>query len=341
MIEIRELNNTSFTDVQYKEFLHEFNKERTEYKYKQYEWYKKWQKYKVAVAIIDGHLVGQSTAYTCSAYCSGNILPLSWGCDAFVLPQYRGLGLGKKLQKYLHEHTENFSSAGYTALNGIIKRKCGAKEILQNDFVYYPFSNLLNFIIRKGTKKIFKKELNIHLCKTPFYYFINYKKIEGFEMQIEKYETILEEVLPFIDHVLKSQYDFFVIRDRNYMRWKYVENPTMTYKLMTVRKSKKLIAVIFFTDISSCLLSGINLVYCKLLDSIIIKDCGFTQKDALLSIMKYWKSQKVHLDGIVSMFNVHYIGKLGFKRPMLSTLANLKISSHYMAYSDQDLEQMH
>ena len=341
MTEVQLLDATPFTASQYKNFLYEFYKGRTEYKWKQYEWYQLHGNYTVVVAVVDGKLAGQSTGYACKVYCSGSVLSITWGCDTFVLPQYRGLGLGKKLQKYLHDHTTNFSSAGYTPLNGIIKRKCGAKELCVNDFVYYPVSNLLNFAVRKLIKKKFKKEINVCSCGFPLYYYLNWKKAKNFEFQIEKYEEISGEVIPFMEKALQSQYDFYVIRDKDYMQWKYVENPTMDYKLLTVRKGGVLIAVIFFTDVELCTLGGIKLYHCKLLDSIIMKDCGFTQKDALLAVIKYWKSKHVHLDGVASMFSVPYIGRVGFKRPMLSMLQGEKITAPYMAYSDQDLEQMH
>lgn len=339
-IEIKRLEDTSFTESEYYQLLQEFNGNRTEYKYEQYEWYRKHGKYLVAVAIMDGKLAGQATSYVCNVFCNGTKLPISWGCDTFVLPQYRGLGLGKKLQEYLHEHTENFSSAGYTPLNGIIKRKCGAKELFVNDFVYYPVSNLFHFAFKKLGKKWLKKNLELPPCSFPLYYYLNKKRIKGFKVSIEEYDNISDEVLTFMETTLRSQHDFYVIRDKEYMQWKYVENPSMTYRMLTVRKADVLCGVIFFTDVASCALSGINLRHCKLLDSILVDDCGFTQKDALISVMQYWISQHIQIDGIASMFNVSYLGKVGFKRAMLSTLQNVKIHSPYIAYSDQDLEQM-
>lgn len=342
MSQIKLLEETSFTASQYRDFLREFNADRTEFKWKQYEWYRKHGKYVVVVAVVDGQLAGQATAYVCNVFCNGVILPISWGCDTFVLPQYRGRGLGKMLQKYLHEHVENFSSAGYSPLNGIIKRKCGAQELFVNDFVYYPVSNLINFAVRKLLQKEFCKDIIIPSCSFPIYYYLNCKKRSSeFDVWIERYEDVSEEIISFMKQTLQSQYDFYVVRDKAYMQWKYVENPSMTFKMMTVRKNGCIMGVIFFTDITLCPLSGVKLRHCKLLDSIIVKNCGFSQKDALLSVIRYWKSQRVHLDGIVSMCSVPYIGRVGFKRSMLSTLRNVKITAPYMSYSDQDLEQMY
>ena len=275
---IEELENSSFSLLQYKKFLHEFYGSRIEYKSEQFEWYRKQGNYIVVIAIVDGKIAGQATAYTCKAYISGSILPISWGCDTFVLPQYRGLGLGKRLQKYLHENTVNFSSAGYTPLNGIIKRKCGSHILFTNSFVYYPVSNLVNFALRKIVQKRVNVNLRLPLCKFPFYYYLN--------------------------------------------------------------KNKQLLATIFFTDVFLSVLSGIRLYYCKVLDSIIEKDSGFTQLDALLCVMRYWKERHVYVDGIASTFDVRYWGKVEFKRPMLSMLHDVRVNSPYLAYSDQDLEQM-
>lgn len=337
---IEELKNSSFSLLQYKKFLHEFYGSRIEYKSEQFEWYRKQGNYIVVIAIVNGKIVGQATAYTCKAYISGSILPISWGCDTFVLPKYRGLGLGKKLQEYLHEHATNFSSAGYTPLNGIIKRKCGAHILFTDSFVYYPVSNLINFALKKIAQKKANINLRLPLCKFPFYYYLNKKRKKHFDIQIERYEEISDEVLSFMEHTLHSQYDFYIVRDKEYMQWKYLENPSMTYRLLTVRKNEKLLATIFFTDVFCSVLSGIRLHYCKVLDSIIAKDCGFTQLDSLLCVMKYWKAQHVYVDGIASLFDVCYWGKVGFKRPMLSMLHGVKVNSPYIAYSDQDLEQM-
>lgn len=340
-IQILPLSSTSFTEKEYFSFLQEYYVDRADYKYNsQIRWYRNNQYYLVVVAVVDGNLAGQTTAYSCEAYFAGEIQNISWSCDTFVLHQYRGLGLGKGLQKYLHEHTVNFSSAGYTPLNGIIKRKCGAKELFENSFIYYPVSNLFNFGIRKLLLKYLKKDYKIKSCDFPLYYYLNYRKSKGFDIKVELSGNIPEEIFPFIENTLRLQYDFYVKRDRGYMQWKYKDNPTMTYKLLTVKRNGLLVATVFFTDVFEYKLSEVTLRYCKILDSIIAPNMAFTQRDALLEIMRYFQSHSLKVDGIASMMNVGYIGKIGFKRSMLSTYERKKITSPYMAYSDQDLEQM-
>ena len=52
--------------------------------------------FRLVVAKLDGELIGQASAYKVNAVINGKEEPLYWSCDTFLLPQSRGLGIGKK-----------------------------------------------------------------------------------------------------------------------------------------------------------------------------------------------------------------------------------------------------
>lgn len=54
---------------------------------------------RVIVAIIDGKMVGQASAYRVKAIIEGKEQPFYWGCDTFLLPESRGVWYGKTLAK--------------------------------------------------------------------------------------------------------------------------------------------------------------------------------------------------------------------------------------------------
>ena len=91
-------------------------------------------------------MVGQASAFKVTAIIEGKEQALYWGCDTFLLQEYRGYGIGKTLQKIMHETCPNFSSAWYSPINGIIKRKCGCFDLMELRFTYYPVSYFMGMM---------------------------------------------------------------------------------------------------------------------------------------------------------------------------------------------------
>ncbi len=341
MVEVRFLSDEEFYSVKYRNFVKEFHQSRADRKIKQFEWYRQYKDYVTAIVVLDGSYAGQASAYACEVNIRGLRRTIYWGCDTFVLSRYRGHGFGKKLQKYLYDNIELFVSAGYSKINGIIKRKCGAVEVWGNTFCYYAVSNFVQFLISKCSLILFKKNIAHKISFFPIYALINKCFCQQFELWEERYDINENEITGFIEDVLKKSYDFYVVRDKEYMRWKYMENPTMTYHMLVSRKPDKTInAVVFVTDVYEYDLSGVKLKYSKVLDVFQSKSSNVSMKNIHMGIINYFLKKNIYLDGIASMFKFNWLGMISFRRSLLSTYNESNFKKAYISYSDQDLEQM-
>lgn len=348
MIELMywDINNTSISEKKYIDFLKQYygSNTETQQRYERVKWYHKWNNYKILLAVLDNEIVGQTSAFKCIAVIKGYEQEWWWGVDGFVLPNMRGKGIGKKLQYKLHQDLPNFSSLWYSPLNGIIKKKCGANEIASINFNYYPVCNYFCFLCNIAFKKIFNiNNLAFNFNKYNFYYYINktiHRKISLLIQEIDfpnsKYENFINECM--------SQYDIYIKRDINYLRWKYKENPTLNYHSLAIYSKEKetLLGIVTFTDVFERMLYNKIMKVVAILDLFIRPDSILSNKDILLNVIQYINDQKIHFDGVISLHNINYfpLFRYPFKGSSLLSTNRTICNKPYFSYSDQDMEQM-
>ena len=338
-IQIVDLSLSGYSEKEYLDFLLKFHKNDAVYRcYNRGIWYKMTLGYIIIIAVIDGKIVGQASAYKTTVIIKGKKENLWWGVDTYVLSEYRGKGIGKKLQLYLHEHYPNFSSIWYSPTNGIVKKKCGANELFKVQFNYFPVSKFLGVILELAIQKIFHKKIIIH-SRIPFVYFY-FNKL--FKKSCKYSEIAFNEVdFNFIKKSLR-QFDFYVERSYDYMYWKYVLNPSLRYIILKVEKGNGM-AYVFCTIAHEFTYVATKIVGVKILD-IFTQENGINMSDVILTVIAYFKSKHILIDGIMSLENLLYWPKFVYPYPgtaFLSTIKADNISSPYVAYSDQDMEQMY
>lgn len=299
--------------------------------------------FKVFVAIFNGEYVGQSCAYKTQCAINSNIKELWWGVDTFVLEPMRGKGVGKQLQKRLHEDCPNFSSAWYSPTNGIIKRKCGAHGILDFPRANYPVSCFFSILIELLLKKFVSRRINIpHIRLSYLYTTLNFptkrwqKEYETEEM--DKYH--ITSFSSFMETCLKDE-SFRVVRSEHFLRWKYIDNPRMKCHLLVLKKEGNIVGLVVFSPIidGGVLLSSANVV--KIYESVFTKESGLSHRRLLSVVTNYYKKKKERFDFILSLQNISYTPVLIYPRPcseLLSTLNVDKLPSGYLTYADQDME---
>lgn len=335
--------NKNISKEKYIRFLNQYykNEIETQLRLERIKWYNKCQGYKILLALSEGEIVGQTSAYQCSIIINGKEDKWWWSVDTFVLPKMRGKGVGKKLQNKLHQDLPNFSSLWYSPSNGIIKKKCGAKEITSIDFTYYPVCNYFSFLFNVIIKKIFKIELNITNKKHYFYYYLNRNitnnyTIKEIDFPNPKYERFVEECL--------KQYDIYIKRDSDYLSWKYLDNPTLYYKSIAIynKKGNKLIGIVVFSETFNKQLFGKKMNVISILDTFVYPNVQLSYREIICLVIRFYKNRNIKFDGIVSLKNTNYFPKFKYPlkgTPLLSTNTSI-CRNPYFGYSDQDLEQM-
>ena len=299
--------------------------------------------FRILVANIGDHFVGQACAYCVDAYVNQSVKKIFWGVDTFVLPNMRGKGIGKLLQLRLHKDLPNFTSAWYSPINGKIKVKCGCKNILNFPFAYYPVSSYFSILTELGVKKLISYSVELPRISLPYLYSYLNIPIKKWAKLFQVQELDVSN-LPLLSSFIESclmETQFHVIRSEKYLRWKYIENPRINPKILSVSKDGKIVGLVVFSDIfeGRVVLSKARVV--KIYESIFTKDSGLSHKKLLFIISDFLHSQKKTFDGFLSLQKISYWPSLVYPRPsskLLSTMTIDKLTSGYLTYSDQDME---
>lgn len=304
---------------------------------KRFDWYKKQKDYRVLLAINNKTIVGQSCAFKNTAIIHNKETEIWWGIDVFVLPEARGRGIGKLMQKKLHADLKNFCSAWYSPVNGIVKRKCGSKELFSLSFSYYPVSSFFSYLTSLVIKKIFKKQLVFNFS-IPFIYTSLNKKRKLQSYDFRDIELDRDDVYEFIRNSTINKSDFYIKRDREYLKWRYLKNPNLKYHIIEILHRGKREAILIFTHIHK----QDGLYVTKFMDTFKTNISNLTEKDYHIFIGEYFKRRHQCLDGILSLFDLNYFPKVTRRSFFLSNMQlDTPIKSPYISYSDQDMVQMY
>lgn len=298
--------------------------------------------YRILVARRGENYVGQASAYRVEACINGDVKELWWGVDTFVLSEMRGFGIGKRLQKILHEDCTNFSSAWYSPLNGSIKKKCGAHDIMTFPFAYYPISCYYSVLLELGIEKFLKLKVRLPRLRLPWLY-ASINKLKDTELRQYDVQEIEINELPnesaFIEECLKDE-QFHVVRSMLYLKWKYVDNTRTKCRVLRIYTQSKQVGLVVFSDL---LVQNVVHACCrvvKIYDSVFLPTSGLTHKHIILFVVDYLRKRCEVIDGIKSLQEIEWSPSLLYpkRKVMLSTIDVMMLSSGYLTYMDQDME---
>lgn len=340
------LHKADIHTAEYRTFLEAYHGEGSYESWRRrMEWY--WQlgdeSYRVLAAKRGTEFVGQSCAYRVKVCINQNIHEFWWSIDTFVLGTMRGKGIGKKLQAQLHQDVPNFSSAWYSPANGAIKRKCGGHGILTFPYAYYPVSCYCSILLELALKKVISSKITLPHLRLPHFY----STLNAWRHGLDKTYTISEisqdaipSLSPLMDEFLKYE-PFYVIRSEEYLRWKYIDNPDLRCRALTISKGNAIVGVVVFSHASDNLFVASTVRTVKIYESLFRKDSGLTHRHLLLAVADYLKQHHIKVDGIQSLQAIKYRPALAYPfsgTELLSTLKVEKLPSGYITLIDQDME---
>lgn len=177
------------------------------------------------------------------------------------------------------------------------------------------------------------------LLYIPLYKWINSSSLNGLTINDA---TFTDEIVSFINNVLSEQYDLYVIRDKDYLNWKYNENPSVQYHLLEVRKENKLETVIAFSIAYDGEFVSCPLKLCKLYDVFIEHSSMLTVLYSIYVVSKYYSNSGEKIEGVTGILNANYKFAIRYpnKGKELLTSSDLKVDVSYFSNSDQDLDQI-
>ena len=342
----RYLSETEIDEPKYVAFFEKYHGEGSFDTWgKKIHWYFNTGHFRLLVAENESGFVGQATAYMAKACVFGEEKEIWWGADAFVLAEMRGKSIGKLLQKKLHEDLPNFSSVAYAALNGIIKRKCGAKEIKSVQFYFYPVSCFFSILLELAIRKLTRKDIQLPRLRLPSLYLRANLLSCSSAKQLVIREIAKKEVpdlSAFMEDCLKEE-DFHIIRSKEFLKWKYTDNPLTSFKALSAEKDGEQVGIVILSDTyqGTYLLAQARLA--KLYDCVVKKASGVSQEQVLKAALAYLRPKWQEApDGILAIQKIPYCPKITYPRDraFLSTLECKELNSLYLSYIDQDMERM-
>lgn len=300
-------------------------------------WYKSKGEFKILLAVEGEYIIGQSCAFKDIAIINDKETEIWWGIDVFVLREAQGRGIGKLMQKKLHNDLPNFCSVWYSPLNGIVKRKCGSKELFPVSFSYYPVSSFFSYLTFLVIKKLFKKTFLFKISIPYVYSFFN-KRRKLSSYTFNEIELNKDDVYEFIRQSTNKKFDFYIKRDKKYLKWRYLDNPNLKYHIIEILFKEKREAILIFTQAYKQ--DGFYIT--KFMDLFKVDESNLTIKDCHVLIAEYYKYNKKYLDGIQSLFEVNYYPKVVRHSFFLSNMRlEYSVRLPYISYSDQDMVQMY
>jgi len=216
---IIKVRRAEFQDIEKLEkFYYQAYGEKATYKYPdRWNWhfrdnpYKEKDKLPVYIAENDkGAIVGHTAAGKVRCKIFEKSVDLGWSVDTIVLPEIRGMGTGKLLQKFNQEDHTLFASLSMTDANKHIKLKQGSKEGPSTKLYVRMLSFEKTFTSRivsivQGSKK--------NKSTSPLF-------------DISEPESAnFGEADSALWKQLRERYEFAVERDAIYLNWRYKEQP--------------------------------------------------------------------------------------------------------------------
>lgn len=300
--------------------------------------------FRCCIASVDNQYVGQSCAYKTYAIAHGERHEFWWSIDTIVLPESRGMGVGKKLQGKLHSDLPNFSSAWYSPINGIIKKRCGAHGLFGIHMAYYPVSRFFSIISHLLCLKFLKRRMTF-IPKLPFLYStLNFlfkrKDKKQYTVQEVSHADLGKDDFAFIAQSLR-QYDFYIERSPRFLHWQYKEMMHGVH-LFRILKDEKQCGFVACSSVHNSSFYGVPISAVSIYELLTDPDSSLSRKGAMSLITNVFRSRNEYFDGFLSTVDVNYLGKLYYPlsyRSVLSTLPGEYINP-YFTYADQDLDQL-
>ena len=299
---------------------------------------------KILCAKIDGRIVGQSCALKAYAIAKGERVEWWWSVDTFLMKACRGKGIGKQLQKILHDTLPNFSSAWYTPDNERVKKKCGAHGIGAIDFAYYPISTSLFIFGDLAFRKLFKRPIPFRIS-IPYMYsslnglFLN-TKLKDYTVTEIPYDKMGDDVAEFMESALSSK-DFHIERSLHFLKWRYSFLPA-GYQMLRIEKEGKTEAIVTFSNVYNSRFDEAPIKGVTIYDMVISPESKLTKKQLLIYIANRFRKQHAKVDGFQMLDNFRYFGRWRYpfhSSPILTTLPG-DYQDVYLTFADQDMYQI-
>ena len=179
-----------------------------------------------------GQIVGFNAGMDIQVYFNGEIVPALWSCDFFVHKNYRGKGIGQVVKNEQIKKSDMIMSFGISNMAAPVLLKKG--WVANKDVALF---------------KRYKKIDSAKKCLLVILQVLN--KLLGFLHSsgksdseiITTHELSNKQEIDRLWNKVKSSYKKIVVRNYDYLHWKYEKHPLAKYLFLEVRHNNELKAV--------------------------------------------------------------------------------------------------
>ena len=198
----------------------------------------------VWLAELNGEIIGQTCEMIVPLWVRDKAVQAAWGVDLIVLPEYRRLGVARRLMIAATEHLDWYMAL---SMNNISRQVLLSLRLTEANSVHQLYKrirleNESAYILLKSKfspnsifPRIFKKA---GLPSVMGAVYNSWRQIQALKRSLTKRASIysIEKVNRFgkesdeLWSQLAPHYPMIVKRDSSYLNWKYVEQPEMSYE---------------------------------------------------------------------------------------------------------------
>jgi len=212
------------------------------------------------IAIKNGEIIGQSNALFSKIKFKGKIINAGWSTDTVILPEFRGSGIGTRLQDYKLNHIKNYMAINIAFYNRKIMSKIGAKRgnsvivlkkyfsinkyMISESLMYRTRKNrILNKLILFYIKFFFVHAIIAFVLNKIIYLRNRFKKklIKNIDkvdiVEVEKFDSEIDQLWERV----KNDYSICSIRKHKELNWKFFSQPHVNYRFFVAKKGNKVL----------------------------------------------------------------------------------------------------
>ena len=211
------------------------------------------------IAVTDnGQVVGQTCAMIEPLKLGEAVHRVGWSVDTFLLPEYRGQGIGYRLQKANDEANPIFMSLSMSAANRRIKVKQGSIPLppvtaferpvrYRPDAVVVAFQNRLGGLPEKSSARVTQLfrlsglQHGLAAWMTRRTGRVDRRRFAAVDPTIEVNEiNSFDKSSDALWQAVSPHFQAGIVRDQTYLNWKYVRQPHAGYIRLVVRRDGRL-----------------------------------------------------------------------------------------------------
>lgn len=184
------------------------------------------------VLLVDGKVVGFKGTMHVRLKMGSRVIDSIWNNDTYIHHDFRGNGFGSKLIEIIETMVPVALAFGISDMQLPLFMKRGWKKNV--DVQEYFFQNKV-----ASTKDLLKV-----LIQSPSFF---KKKIRSIAYSIK--DVPARDIPQEIDQVWEKvhvEYDKIVVRNYDYIKWKYADHPSQSYRALVAYKDNNLLAIAIY-----------------------------------------------------------------------------------------------